>query len=63
MNERLRDARLIALACAALILFTYPVLAAFDTGRLVLGVPANVLYLFGVWALIIAATAWIGRRR
>lgn len=62
MNERLRNARLVALAVAALLLFTYPVLEVFDTGRLLGGLPVLVWYLFGAWAVVIALSAWIGRR-
>lgn len=62
MNERLRNARLVVLACAALLLFTYPLVAVFDTGRFVGGVPLVVVYLFVAWGAVIALAAWIGRR-
>ncbi|HZJ05101.1 MAG TPA: hypothetical protein VFD59_06480 [Nocardioidaceae bacterium] len=61
MRDRLRSARLTAAAVFALLLFNYPFLAVFDRGILVLGVPVLWVYLFIVWAFVIALGAWISR--
>lgn len=63
MDHHQRAARLGALALAAGLLFSFPLLAVFDTGRLIAGIPAVALYVFGSWAIIIAMTAWVGRQR
>ena len=45
-----------------LALLVWPLLTAANRPALVLGVPALVLYLFAVWAVIVAVLAWAGRR-
>jgi hypothetical protein len=45
---------------AALLL--WPLLTAANRPVLVAGIPALVLYLFAVWAAIVAVLAWAGRR-
>lgn len=59
MNDRRRT----AIALLGLVLFTYPVLAIADTGGLTGAAPTIVIYLFVVWAALIALTAWSGRQR
>lgn len=54
--------RLIGLAVLGAVLLHYPVLRLADTDATVGGVPALVLYLFAVWAGLIAASAWLVRR-
>lgn len=61
MSDRLKSARLTAAAVLALVLFNYPFLAVFDSDTLVAGVPVLGVYLFIVWALVIALVAWIAR--
>ena len=53
--------RLVAVFLAGFVLFNYPILALFDRAATLLGVPLVFVYLFAVWALVIAAMA-IGRR-
>ena len=43
-------------------LLVWPLLTVANRAGLVLGVPALVLYLFAVWAVIVAVLAWAGRR-
>jgi hypothetical protein len=43
-------------------LLVWPLLTAANRPALVLGVPALVLYLFAVWAVIVAVLAWAGHR-
>jgi apolipoprotein N-acyltransferase len=51
---------------ACFVLFTtllvWPLLSIPNRAALVVGVPALVLYLFAVWALIVAVLAWTARR-
>jgi hypothetical protein len=61
MKDRLRTARLVAVAVLGFVLFNYPVLAVFDADVLVAGVPVLWAYLFLVWILLIALVAWILR--
>ena len=49
--------RLTALGLLGIPLLTYPLLSL-PTGEL-LGLPASYLYLFGVWAGLIALAAWV----
>ena len=43
-------------------LLVWPLLTMANRPVLVAGVPALVLYLFTVWAAIVAVLAWAGRR-
>lgn len=61
MSDRLKSARLTAVAVLAALLFNYPFLAVFDLDALVLGVPVLWAYLFIVWAAVIALLSWIAR--
>ena len=63
MLERLRSQRLLALFCAALALFNFPLLALWDREALVFGVPLFPAALFGLWALLIVLLALILERR
>jgi hypothetical protein len=49
---------LFPLFCALLV---WPLLTVANRPVLVAGIPALVLYLFGVWAVIVALLAWAGR--
>ena len=59
MNNSLRSQRLLALFCAALALFNFPLLALWDRELTVLGLPLFPTALFVLWALLIAALALI----
>lgn len=48
--------------CGVLLLFS-PVLTLFDRVGLLFGVPVLYVYLFTVWAALIAVMAWITERR
>lgn len=61
MDNRLRNARLLAVAALALVLFNFPFLALVAGPTFVAGVPVLWAYLFAVWALIIALVGWILR--
>ena len=48
------DARRAVLCLAGFAACTYPLLSAVDGGTGVLGIPALFVYLFGLWAALIA---------
>jgi hypothetical protein len=54
--------RLVALFVAGLLLFNFPLLALWDHDMRVLGLPLFPAALFLVWALMIAALAWVIER-
>ena len=54
--------RLLTLFLLALLAFFSPLVAQFESVRAWLGIPALYLYLFGVWAAVIAAAAWLVSR-
>ncbi len=51
--------RLLALFAAAWLFFNFPLLGLWDIEVTYWGVPLFPLALFGFWALLIAATAWL----
>lgn len=61
-NQSRSTANLAGITLLAIALFSFPLLAVFDTGKLILGVPAIVLYLFVAWAAVIGLTAWAVRK-
>jgi hypothetical protein len=60
-RSNLTRQRLTALAFLGSFLFFSPLALVFDRPVALLGIPLLYHYLFGVWALIIAASAWILR--
>ena len=59
MPESLRNQRVLALFAAGWLLFNFPLLTLWDRGITVLGLPLMPAALFGGWALLIGAAAWI----
>jgi uncharacterized membrane protein (DUF4010 family) len=57
-------ARDLLAACFVLFgaLLVWPLLSIPNRAVLVAGVPALVLYLFGVWTVVVAVLAWAARR-
>ena len=51
-----------ALFVLGAVLLSWPFLTIFNTPRAIFGIPLLVLYLFGVWAGIIAILFWVTRR-
>ncbi|HOB46180.1 MAG TPA: hypothetical protein PKM60_08415 [Zoogloea sp.] len=62
MKATLTGQRLVALFLLGWVLVNYPILSVFDVDRVWLGIPAIYLYVFGVWAAVIALMAWIIER-
>ena len=58
-RSTLTTQRLVAVFLAAFLLLYSPVMSLFAGGNTWFDVPLLYFYIFGVWAGIIAATAWI----
>ena len=56
-------AKLVFLFVLATLVLNFPVLAIFNRGSTLAGVPILYVYLFGVWVAGIAAVAVLARRR
>jgi hypothetical protein len=59
MTHSLQRQRLIALFALGVLLLNFPLLAVWDSTATLWGLPVFPLALFGVWACLIAATAWV----
>lgn len=59
MSKRLDRQRALALFAAAVLLFNFPLLALWSRPVQVFGLPLFPLALFVLWALVIAAVAWL----
>jgi hypothetical protein len=53
----------VALFVLGVVLLSWPFLTIFNAPRAALGIPLLVLYLFAVWAGIIALVFWVTRRQ
>jgi hypothetical protein len=59
MQATLLQQRLVGLFALGLLLLNFPLLALWDREALLLGLPLFPTALFLVWALLIAALAWL----
>jgi hypothetical protein len=59
MGNALTAQRLVALFCCGWLLLNFPLMGLWDADVTVLGVPLFPAALFTVWALLIAALAWL----
>ncbi|THF65545.1 hypothetical protein E6C76_08160 [Pseudothauera nasutitermitis] len=62
MRKGLAGQRLVTVFLAGMLLFNYPVLSLFDRLELAFGFPLLYVYVFAVWAALIALVAWIVER-
>ncbi|MBP6776936.1 MAG: hypothetical protein KA151_06740 [Piscinibacter sp.] len=62
MFQGLTAQRLLALFALGWVLLDFPLLALWDRDLAVLGIPLLPLAIFGLWALLIAAVAWLVER-
>jgi hypothetical protein len=62
MRRHLLPQRLIGLFVLALLLFNFPLLALWDRDATLFGLPLFPTALFVLWALLIAALAWLMER-
>ena len=60
-EELRRGQRLLFLTVLFGVLLTFPLLAVFDHGGRVGGVPVLYLYILLMWVLLVALTAWLAR--
>lgn len=60
-SARLRDAAVL-LPFAGLLLLMPPFVGLFPAAATLFGIPVLVLYVFGVWAVLIVLAAWFARR-
>ena len=51
--------RMIALCALGVVLFNYPLLAAFNVDATVFGIPILYAYIFTAWSLLIAGMAYV----
>ena len=63
MLKRLAPQRLVALFCGGLLALNYPLLALWDPAATLAGLPLFPLALFGLWAVLIGALAWLLERQ
>ena len=59
MNSKRVNARLIALCVLGCVLLSYPLMAIFNSPKLIFGVPVLHAYLFGMWLAFIVLLALI----
>jgi len=62
MYKTLVSQRLLALFFAAGVLFNFPLIALWDRGVTLFGIPLFPLALFALWGALIAILAWIVER-
>ena len=59
----MKGERLVALSVLGFLLFNYPLLALFNRSGMLFGIPYLYLYIFAVWASLIAAIALIAEKK
>jgi len=57
-----RAPALVALCCAGIVLFNFPMLAIWGQDATVLGLPLLPVALFGIWAGLVALLAFVSER-
>ena len=62
MERRKLESAALFLTSAGALLIAPPLAKVFQMERLVLGIPSDVVYLFIVWAGLVLAAWWLGRR-
>ena len=62
IDDQGKEQRFVALCMLGLVLFNFPVLALFNVGASVFGVPVLYAYIFAAWALLIALMAIVAER-
>jgi len=62
LDEKAKGQRFVAICMLGIVLFNFPVLALFNVGGTVLGIPVLYAYIFAAWALLIALLALLAER-
>jgi hypothetical protein len=57
VSEETKSQRFVALCMLGMVLFNFPVLALFNVGGTLFGVPVLYAYIFAAWAALIALMA------
>jgi hypothetical protein len=63
MRESKLNKRLVALFLLGCVLFNYPILSLFNLEVPIFGLPLLLVYIFGIWCLLIGLTALATRFR
>ena len=62
MDDKGKEPRFVALCVLGIVLFNFPVLAIFNVGGSVFGIPVLYAYIFAAWALVSALMCWLAER-
>ena len=62
MDDKGKEQRFVALCMLGVVLFNFPVLALFNVGGSIFGIPILYAYIFAAWALVIALMCWLAER-
>ena len=62
MSEESKSQRFVALCMLGMVLFNFPILALFNVGGTLFGVPVLYAYIFIAWAALIALMALVAER-
>jgi hypothetical protein len=62
VSEEAKSQRFVALCMLGMVLFNFPILALFNVGGTILGVPVLYAYIFMAWAALIALMALVAER-
>jgi hypothetical protein len=62
VSEEAKSQRFVALCMLGMVLFNFPVLALFNVGGTLFGVPVLYAYIFMAWAALIALMALVAER-
>jgi hypothetical protein len=62
VSEEAKSQRFVALCMLGMVLFNFPILALFNVGGTLFGVPVLYAYIFIAWAALIALMALVAER-
>ena len=62
MDDKGKAQRFVALCMLGVVLFNFPVLALFNVGGSIFGIPVLYAYIFAAWALVISLLCWLAER-
>jgi hypothetical protein len=62
LDEKAKGQRFVAICMLGIVLFNFPVLALFNVGGTVLGIPVLYAYIFAAWTLLIVLLALLAER-
>jgi hypothetical protein len=61
VNDERKEQRFVALCMLGMLLFNFPILALFNVGGTLFGVPVLYAYIFIAWAALIALMAYVAK--